>query len=92
MALATFPYLMANLVLRLAGDGLVATVRRRCGSLRVGAVVAFVGLAVVVTAPTWPVAVLGFTAARRRGLGDRAAQLLRRRADRRRRPGRGWTR
>jgi fucose permease len=60
VALATFPYLIANLVLRLAGDGLVL----RHGPvrvLRVGAVVAFAGLAVVVTAPAWPVAVLGFT-------------------------------
>ena len=41
------------------GDGLV----RRHGAVRVlraGALVAFFGLAVVVFAPTWPVAVLGF--------------------------------
>jgi fucose permease len=59
VALATFPYLLASLVLRLAGDGLVS----RLGSvvvLRAGALVAFAALAVVVTAPTWPVAVLGF--------------------------------
>jgi MFS family permease len=60
VALATLPYLVASLVLRLAGDRLVA----RYGAvpvLRTGAVVASLALAVVVTAPTWPVAVLGFT-------------------------------
>ena len=60
VALATFPYLLASLVFRFAGDTLVA----RFGVvlvLRVGAVVASAALAVVVFAPTWPVAVLGFT-------------------------------
>jgi fucose permease len=60
VALATLPYLVASLVLRLAGDTLVA----RYGAtpvLRAGAVVASLALLVVVTAPTWPVAVLGFT-------------------------------
>jgi MFS family permease len=60
VALATFPYLLASLVFRFAGDTLVA----RYGVvrvLRVGAVVAAVALAIVVFAPTWPVAVLGFT-------------------------------
>jgi MFS family permease len=60
VALATFPYLVASLVTRLAGDGLVL----RHGPtrvLRVGALVACAALAVVVFAPTWPVAVLGFT-------------------------------
>jgi MFS family permease len=60
VALATFPYLIASLVTRLAGDGLVA----RYGAvpvLRLGAVVGSAALAVVVFAPTWPVAVLGFT-------------------------------
>lgn len=60
VALATLPYLAASLVLRLAGDTLV----QRYGAvpvLRVGAVVASAGLVVVTTAPTWPVAVLGFT-------------------------------
>ncbi len=60
VALATLPYLVASLVLRLAGDSLVT----RYGAvpvLRVGAVVASLALVVVVTAPTWPVAVLGFT-------------------------------
>ena len=60
VALATFPYLLSSLVIRLAGDGLVA----RYGAVRVlrtGAVVASLALLVVVTAPTWQVAVLGFT-------------------------------
>jgi Major Facilitator Superfamily len=60
VALATFPYLVASGVLRLAGDGLVS----RYGEvrvLRVGALTASGALAVVVFAPTWPVAVLGFT-------------------------------
>ncbi|HET8603711.1 MAG TPA: MFS transporter [Marmoricola sp.] len=60
VALATFPYLVASGLLRLAGDGLVA----RFGPvrvLRVGAVIACAALAVVVFAPTWPVAVAGFT-------------------------------
>ncbi|QIG43988.1 MFS transporter [Nocardioides anomalus] len=60
VALATLPYLVASLVLRLAGDSLVS----RYGAtlvLRVGAVVASLSLLVVVTAQTWPVAVLGFT-------------------------------
>jgi MFS family permease len=60
VALATFPYLVASLAMRLSGDGLV----RRYGAvlvLRVGAVVGCLGLLLVVTAPTWPVAVVGFT-------------------------------
>jgi fucose permease len=60
VALATLPYLVASLVLRLAGDSLV----RRYGAtpvLRTGAVVASLALLVVVSAPSWPVAVLGFT-------------------------------
>ncbi|MFB9314041.1 MFS transporter [Nocardioides plantarum] len=59
VALATLPYLGASLVVRLAGDGLVA----RHGVvpvLRVGTVVGCLGLVTVVAAPTWPVAVLGF--------------------------------
>ena len=59
VALATFPYLLASGSMRLAGDGAVA----RFGPvrvLRVGALVACAGLAVVVFAPSWPVAVLGF--------------------------------
>lgn len=60
VALATFPYLIASGLLRLFGDSLVA----RHGPvkvLRVGAVVAFVALGIVVAAPTWQVAVIGFT-------------------------------
>ncbi len=60
VALATFPYLVASGAIRLAGDGLVA----RFGPvpvLRIGAVVACAALALVVFAPTWPVAVVGFT-------------------------------
>ena len=59
VALATFPYLIASGALRLTGDAVVA----RFGPvavLRVGSLVACAGLAVVVFAPTWPVAVLGF--------------------------------
>jgi MFS family permease len=59
VALATFPYLLASGVMRLAGDSVVA----RFGPvavLRIGALVACTGLAVVVFAPTWQVAVLGF--------------------------------
>ena len=60
VALAVFPYLLASGTVRLAGDTLVA----RYGAvrvLRVGTVVAFLGLVITVFAPTWPVAVLGFT-------------------------------
>jgi hypothetical protein len=58
-ALAVFPYLLSSGGMRLAGDGLVA----RYGAVRVlrlGGLVASAALAVVVFAPTWPVAVLGF--------------------------------
>ncbi|HXH80476.1 MFS transporter [Nocardioides sp.] len=60
VALATLPYLVASGAMRLAGDSLV----RRVGPvtlLRSGALVAFCALGVIVLAPTWPVAVLGFT-------------------------------
>ena len=60
VALATFPYLVASLVLRLSGDGLVL----RYGAVRVlrcGTLVGFVGLVIVVSSPTWPIAILGFT-------------------------------
>ncbi|MDH2415152.1 MFS transporter [Nocardioides sp. CER19] len=60
VALATFPYLIASLVTRVAGDGIVA----RHGAvpvLRIGALVGCAALAVVVFAPTWPIAVAGFT-------------------------------
>ncbi|WP_209020431.1 MFS transporter [Nocardioides sp. 1609] len=62
VALATLPYLLASLVVRLAGDRLVQT-HGVVAVLRTGAVVACVGLATVVLAPDWPVAVLGFTVA-----------------------------
>lgn len=60
VALATLPYLVASGVVRLVGDRLT----ERVGAvrlLRVGAAIAFVSLAIVVAAPTWPVAVIGFT-------------------------------
>ena len=60
VALATLPYLVASGLVRLVGDRLteqVGAVRL----LRIGAAVAFFSLAVVVAAPSWPVAVLGFT-------------------------------
>ena len=60
VALATFPYLVASGVVRLAGDHAVAAYGA-VRVLRVGAVLAAASLAVVVLAPTWPVAVLGFT-------------------------------
>ncbi|MCW2780497.1 MAG: major facilitator superfamily 1 [Marmoricola sp.] len=60
VALATFPYLVASGAMRLAGDRTVA----RFGAervLRAGGIAAALSLAVVVFAPTWPIAVLGFT-------------------------------
>lgn len=60
VALATLPYLLASGTMRLAGDDLV----RRFGPvsvLRFGTVVAVAALALVVLAPSWPLAVLGFT-------------------------------
>ncbi len=60
VALATFPYLLASGLVRLAGDRLVAA-HGPVRVLRAGAVVAAIGLVLVVAAPTWPVAVLGFT-------------------------------
>ncbi|GGB46170.1 hypothetical protein GCM10011492_41720 [Flexivirga endophytica] len=59
VALATLPYLVASLVARIAGDRMTD----RLGApqlLRSGAVIAIVGLVVVVVAPTWPIGVLGF--------------------------------
>ena len=59
VALAVFPYLLASGV---CGSRATPS-SRRYGAvpvLRVGAVVACAGLAVVVFAPAWPVAVLGF--------------------------------
>jgi hypothetical protein len=60
LPLATLPYLVASGISRLTGDRAV----ERVGSVRllqVGAVVACLGLAVIVFSPSWPVAVLGFT-------------------------------
>ena len=60
VALATLPYLVASGLVRLAGDRLteqVGAVRL----LRTGAAIAFVALVTVVAAPSWPVAVVGFT-------------------------------
>lgn len=59
VAIATFPYLLASLIMRLAGDRVV----QRFGStlvVRVAAVASCLSLAVVVFAPTWPIAVIGF--------------------------------
>lgn len=59
LALATLPYLLATGAARLVGDAVV----HRWGPvriLRLGAVVACAALAVVVLAPSWPVAVAGF--------------------------------
>lgn len=60
VALATFPYLVTSIVVRLAGGALVT----RFGVtplLRIGGVVASGALALVALAPTWQVAVAGFT-------------------------------
>lgn len=60
VALATFPYLLASGAMRWAGDYLVA----RFGPtlvLQVGAIVAAAALGIIVFAPSWQVAVLGFT-------------------------------
>jgi MFS family permease len=60
VALATLPYLLASGLVRLAGDRLT----ERVGAvrlLRVGAAIALASLALVVAAPTWEVAVVGFT-------------------------------
>lgn len=59
-ALATLPYLVATLVARALGDA--ATSRFGAPAMiRVGALVGCLGLAVVVFAPRWPVAILGFS-------------------------------
>lgn len=60
VALATFPYLIASGALRLAGDRLVRTYGV-VPVLRVGTLVGFAALALVVFAPSWQVAVVGFT-------------------------------
>ena len=59
VAIATFPYLLASLIVRMAGDRIV----ERFGTtpvVRVAAVASCLSLAVVVFAPTWPIAVIGF--------------------------------
>jgi fucose permease len=59
-ALATLPYLVATLLARTVGDRLVD----RHGAvwlLRISGVVAALSLALIVFAPTWVVAVIGFT-------------------------------
>jgi MFS family permease len=60
VALATFPYLVTSIVVRLAGGHLV-TRFGVAAVLRVGAVLASGALALVALAPTWQVAVAGFT-------------------------------
>jgi MFS family permease len=60
VALATFPYLVTSIVVRLAGGQLVT----RFGVapvLRIGAIIACGALALVALAPSWPLAVAGFT-------------------------------
>lgn len=58
-ALATLPYLVATLLARIVGDA--ATARFGAPAMvRGAALVAALGLAIVVFAPTWPIAVLGF--------------------------------
>lgn len=59
VALATFPYLVAQLGTRLVGDKLVHRFSP-VPVLRVGTLIAMAALAIVVFAPTWPVAVVGF--------------------------------
>lgn len=59
--LATLPYLGASLAARVAGDALVHR-RGPVPVLRAGGLLAALSLAVVVTSPSWPVAVAGFTA------------------------------
>lgn len=59
VALATFPYLVASIVVRMAGGRLVT----RFGVvrvIRVGAVLACAALLLVVLAPSWQLAVVGF--------------------------------
>lgn len=60
VALATFPYLIASGALRLAGDRLVGTYGV-VPVLRVGTVIGCAALGLVVFAPSWQVAVVGFT-------------------------------
>lgn len=61
VALATFPYLLASGAMRWAGDYLVG----RFGPtpvLQVGSIIAAASLGIIVFAPSWQIAVLGFTA------------------------------
>lgn len=60
VALATLPYLVASLVVRLAGDALVTRYGAR-PVLQTGAVLACGGLLLVTLAQSWPWAVVGFT-------------------------------
>jgi MFS family permease len=60
LPLATFPYLLATLAMRFAGDRLVAG-HGPVRVLRIGGLVAAVALAVIVAAPAWGVAIAGFT-------------------------------
>lgn len=60
VALATFPYLLASGAMRWAGDHLVG----RFGPtpvLQVGSIIAAASLGIIVFAPTWQIAVVGFT-------------------------------
>ncbi|MFC7597007.1 MFS transporter [Terrabacter sp. GCM10028922] len=59
-ALATLPYLGATLLARAVGDRLVDR-HGAVSLLRISGVVAAAALAVIVFAPTWVVAVIGFT-------------------------------
>jgi hypothetical protein len=59
VALASLPYLVASMLVRLAG-GLLVTRFGVVPVLRIGAVVAFGALALVALAPSWQVAVAGF--------------------------------
>lgn len=60
-ALATLPYLAATLLARVFGDSLTARLGART-VVRAGSVLAFIGLAIIVFAPssTWQVGILGF--------------------------------
>ncbi len=58
--LATLPYLVASLVARVGGDALVHR-RGPVLVLRAGGLLASLSLAVIVTSPSWPIAVGGFT-------------------------------
>jgi MFS family permease len=59
VALATFPYLVTSIVVRMAG-GLLVTRFGVVRVIRLGAVLACGALALVALAPSWPLAVAGF--------------------------------